>query len=141
MEEKRIIKKYRNKDLTILWEPKKCIHAAICVKELPGVYDPNAKPWIKPENASIDALKAQIDKCPSGALMYEKNETNKLIKNMSTEVELMKNGPLLVKGNVEIKSHDGTIVTKEKMTAFCRCGASQNKPYCDGNHKADGFVG
>jgi uncharacterized Fe-S cluster protein YjdI len=141
MEAKRIIKKYRNNELTILWEPKKCIHAAICVKELPGVYDPNAKPWIKPENASIIELKNQIDKCPSGALSYEKIETDKQIKNMKTEVELMKNGPLLVKGNVEIKSHDGTMVTKEKMTAFCRCGASQNKPYCDGNHKADGFVG
>ena len=141
MEAKRIIKKYRNNELTILWEPKKCIHAAICVKELPGVYDPNAKPWIKPENASTDELKNQIDKCPSGALSYEKIETNKQIINMKTAVELMKNGPLLVKGDVEIKLSDGTVVTKEKMTAFCRCGASQNKPYCDGNHKADGFVG
>jgi len=141
MEAKRIIKKYRNNELTILWEPKKCIHAAICVKELPGVYDPNAKPWIKPENASIVELKNQIDKCPSGALSYEKIETDKQIINMKTAVELMKNGPLLVKGDVEIKLSDGTVVTKEKMTAFCRCGASQNKPYCDGNHKADGFVG
>ena len=141
MEEKRIIKKYRNNELTILWEPKKCIHAAICVKELPRVYDPNAKPWIKPENASIDELKAQIDICPSGALSYEKIETTNQNKDMKTAIELMKNGPLLVKGNVEIKSHDGTVVTKEKMTAFCRCGASQNKPYCDGGHKADGFVG
>jgi uncharacterized Fe-S cluster protein YjdI len=141
MEAKRIIKKYRNNELTILWEPKKCIHAAICVKELPGVYDPNAKPWIKPENASIVELKNQIDKCPSGALSYEKIETDKQIINMKTAVELMKNGPLLIKGDVEIKLSDGTMVTKEKMTAFCRCGASQNKPYCDGNHKADGFVG
>jgi uncharacterized Fe-S cluster protein YjdI len=141
MEAKRIIKKYRNNELTILWEPKKCIHAAICVKELPGVYDPNAKPWIKPENASTDELKDQIDKCPSGALSYEKIETDKQIINMKTAVELMKNGPLLIKGDVEIKLSDGTVVTKEKMTAFCRCGASQNKPYCDGNHKADGFVG
>ena len=141
MEAKSIIMKYKKEELTILWEPKKCIHAAICVNELPGVYDPKAKPWIKPENASVGELKAQIDQCPSGALSYERNETNKQINNMKTEVELMKNGPLLVKGNVEIKSHDGTVVTKEKMTAFCRCGASQNKPYCDGKHKTDGFVG
>ncbi len=141
MESKSIIKKYQKEDLTILWEPKKCIHAAICVKELPGVYDPNAKPWIAPENASIDELKAQIDKCPSAALSYEKNETTNKTRNMKTEVELMKNGPLLVKGDVAIKSADGTVVVKEKMTAFCRCGASENKPYCDGKHKAAGFVG
>ena len=141
MEGKSIIKKYKKEELTIVWEPKKCIHAAVCVKELPGVYDPNAKPWIKPENASVDQLKSQIDNCPSGALSYEQIETTNQIKNMNTEVELMKNGPLLVKGNVDIKSHDGTIVTKEKMTAFCRCGASANKPYCDGKHKQVGFEG
>lgn len=69
--EKNIIKKYKNKELTILWEPKKCIHAGVCVKTLPGVYDPKAKPWIKPENATIQELKDQIDLCPSGALSYE----------------------------------------------------------------------
>ena len=60
---------------------------------------------------------------------------------MKTEVELMKNGPLLVKGDVAIKDADGAVVIKEKMTAFCRCGASANKPYCDGKHKAAGFEG
>ena len=141
MEAKNIVKKYSKDEFTILWEPIKCIHAAICVKELPGVYDPKAKPWIKPENASVEELKAQIDKCPSGALSYAKNETSNQNKHMKTEVELMKNGPLLVKGTIEVKSHDGTVETKEKMAAFCRCGASQNKPYCDGNHKSSGFEG
>ena len=97
MESKNIVKKYKKDELTILWEPKKCIHSAICVKELPQVYDPKAKPWIKPENASVDQLRAQIDKCPSGALSYLKNEISKKDKIMKTEVELIKNGPLLVK--------------------------------------------
>ena len=141
MEASSKVKKYRKEDLTILWEAKKCIHAAVCVKELPGVYDPNGKPWIKPENASIDQLKAQIDKCPSGALSYELSNATKPIDSLSTKVELMKNGPLLVKGTIEVKSHDGTIETKEKMAAFCRCGASQKKPYCDGSHKDAGFIG
>ena len=141
MEGKRIIKKYSKDELTILWEPKKCIHASVCVKELPGVYDPNSKPWIKPENASVDQLKAQIYKCPSGALSYELSNGTQQKESMSTKIELMKNGPLLVKGTIEVKSHDGTVETKEKMAAFCRCGASQNKPYCDGSHKDAGFIG
>ena len=141
MVEKSIIKKYSRDELTVIWQPKKCIHAAVCVKELPGVYDPNSKPWIKPENASVEELKAQIDKCPSGALSYEVGNEKKQTEIMSTKVELMKNGPLLVKGTIEVKSHDGTIETKEKMAAFCRCGASQNKPYCDGSHKGAGFIG
>ena len=76
MDEKQIMKKYKNKDLTVIWKPKKCIHAAVCVEMLPNVYDPNTKPWIKAENASAEELIAQIDRCPSGALSYElKNAT------------------------------------------------------------------
>jgi uncharacterized Fe-S cluster protein YjdI len=64
------IKEYQKDSLTVIWEPTKCIHAGICVKTLPKVYDPKAKPWIKHENASVEALKNQIDTCPSGALSY-----------------------------------------------------------------------
>lgn len=67
------IHKYTNGDITVLWEPKKCIHAGICVKKLPQVYDPKAKPWIKAENADSQELKEQIDQCPSGALSYQQN--------------------------------------------------------------------
>lgn len=141
MDKKSIIKKYPKDELTILWEPKKCIHAAICVKELPEVYDPQAKPWIRPEKASVDQLKAQIDKCPSGALSYMTSNATENNNQEYIQAELMKNGPLLVKGTIEITSHDGSTVKKEKMTAFCRCGASQNKPYCDGTHKQIEFIG
>lgn len=64
------IKEYQKENLKVLWNPKKCIHAGVCVKTLPKVYDPKAKPWITPENASVEALKSQIDACPSGALSY-----------------------------------------------------------------------
>lgn len=66
-----IIKEYSNGELTIVWEPKKCIHAGVCVRTLPQVYNPKEKPWIKIENASTDQLKSQIEKCPSGALSYK----------------------------------------------------------------------
>ena len=65
-----IIKKYKTDELTIVWKPKTCIHAAICVNKLPKVYNPDEKPWIKPENASNEDLIKQIDECPSGALTY-----------------------------------------------------------------------
>ncbi len=70
MAEREIIKKYQNGDLTVVWKPQLCIHAETCVKTLPEVYNPNEKPWIKAENANIEALKSQISQCPSGALSY-----------------------------------------------------------------------
>lgn len=146
MSDQEIIKEYANDDLTVIWKPKLCIHAAECVKRLPEVYDPKAKPWIKPNNASAEALKTQIDACPSGALTYRMNttETNNESKDqedMSTKVDVLKNGPLLVHGTIEVNNADGNKEVKERTTAFCRCGASTNKPYCDGTHNNNGFVG
>ncbi|MDH3698498.1 MAG: (4Fe-4S)-binding protein [Flavobacteriaceae bacterium] len=144
MEAKEKIKEYVNGDLTVVWKPAKCIHAAVCVETLPQVYDPNAKPWIKPENASIDELKAQIGKCPSGALSYRMaGATNLGVDAISDAipVEVIKNGPVIVKGSVSIVLPDGSMMKKERSTAFCRCGASANKPFCDGTHKKVGFEG
>ncbi len=63
-------KEYPKNGLTVIWKPKKCIHAGVCVRMLPKVYDPKAKPWIRSENASKEELKRQIEACPSGALSY-----------------------------------------------------------------------
>jgi uncharacterized Fe-S cluster protein YjdI len=61
---------YSNDDITINWKPETCQHAAECVKRLPKVYNPKAKPWLTVENASTQELKEQINACPSGALTF-----------------------------------------------------------------------
>lgn len=63
-------KEYTNGEITIIWQPKICQHAAVCVKTLPKVYNPKANPWIAIENASTEQLKNQISQCPSGALSF-----------------------------------------------------------------------
>ena len=133
--EREIKKEYSNDELTIVWNPKTCIHAAECVKALPNVYKPNEKPWIQIENATTQELKDQIMKCPSGALSYYMNgEDNKEVETLETKVEVLENGPLLVYGTLTVTDKDGNTETKNKTTAFCRCGQSHNKPYCDGTH-------
>ncbi len=61
-------KEYSNGEVTIVWQPKLCIHSGICVKALPKVYNTKERPWIKPENAATQELIDQVAKCPSGAL-------------------------------------------------------------------------
>lgn len=133
MEKKEIIKQYTKEKLTVFWKPSKCIHAGECTKALPHVYKPNERPWVNLDNASTKELMAQIDLCPSAALSYFYDE---MAGDESTEVKakIMENGPLLVYGEFELTTKNGDVETKEKRTAFCRCGASQNKPYCDGTH-------
>ncbi len=141
-ENKEIVKEYSNGEITILWKPKTCIHAAECVKRLPNVYKPKEKPWINLENATSEELKVQVEACPSGALSYRmNNEEDKEEIHTETVVEVMENGPLLVFGTLHITNSDGTKEVKNKTTAFCRCGASANKPYCDGAHRKIEFKG
>ena len=67
------VKEYSNGEITIEWRAEKCVHAGICVRMLPNVYDPKVRPWIKPMTATTEELVEQIGKCPSGALTYRKN--------------------------------------------------------------------
>ncbi|MEL7119253.1 MAG: (4Fe-4S)-binding protein [Bacteroidota bacterium] len=137
-----IKKEYTNGELTVVWQPAKCIHSEICVKTLPKVYDPKARPWINVDHATTEELKAQIMKCPSGALSYYMNgEENLEAETMETKVEVLENGPLLVYGTLKVTDKDGNTETKNQTTAFCRCGQSANKPYCDGTHVKVDFRG
>lgn len=61
---------YSNDEITIVWNPELCIHSGNCVRALPRVYKPKARPWVTIENATTEQLKKQIATCPSGALSY-----------------------------------------------------------------------
>lgn len=139
---KEIIKKYQKDDLTVIWKPDTCIHSKKCWKELLQVFDPRNRPWVNLEGATKGRIKKQIDACPSKALTYEDTSEEKTSEeSLQTEVKCMKNGPLMLMGNVHITNSDETTETREKVTAFCRCGASTNKPFCDGKHNEINFVG
>ncbi|GAA3610118.1 (4Fe-4S)-binding protein [Flavivirga amylovorans] len=137
------IKEYSNGETTVVWEAEKCIHSAICAKGLPEVFQPRDRPWIKIDAASTDVIIDQVKQCPSGALRYymnaEVDKDDKAEESFETKVEVLKNGPLLIYGTLKVTYKDGNQETKNKTTAFCRCGASANKPFCDGAHVANEF--
>ncbi len=71
---------YSTGDITIIWQPDLCKHSGVCVRTLPAVYNPQVRPWIKPENATTEQLIQQINHCPSGALSYRfKQKHSRLI--------------------------------------------------------------
>lgn len=74
MDANNIIKQYTNGDITVVWKPSLCIHSKKCWTGLPGVFDPRVKPWVKIDGASSEAIAAQVDICPSGALSWYRNE-------------------------------------------------------------------
>jgi uncharacterized Fe-S cluster protein YjdI len=142
--EKDITKKYTNGEVTIVWKPGSCIHSKICwstATGLPEVFNPKIRPWINMENAGTEKMIEHVKKCPSGALSFYMNgdEENNVTISNDTVVEPLANGPLMIYGNITVKDKVGNEIKKFKVTAFCRCGNSQNKPYCDGSHVKIGF--
>ena len=92
------------------------------------------------EHSNTEAIVSTVKKCPSGALTYFMNASGKTesgseITSENRKVEVLKNGPLIVHGPLTVTHDDGREEVKSRATAFCRCGKSGNKPFCDGTHK------
>ncbi|MDB5196224.1 MAG: hypothetical protein JWP88_594 [Flaviaesturariibacter sp.] len=138
---------YAKDEITVVWQPKLCTHSAVCFKGLPQVFDPRKRPWVNISGAETERIIEQVERCPSGALSIEQQkeptplDTKTETSQDAVQIELQANGPLLITGDYVVKHADGTKETKSGKTALCRCGASSNKPYCDGSHVKIGFQG
>jgi CDGSH-type Zn-finger protein len=101
--------------------------------------------WELTQNSDDPAAKkeaiSQSCKCPSGRLVNFDKKTGQAIEpkfnpSISVVEDPIKKaqGPLWVKGGVEIESADGAKYEKRNRVTLCRCGRSQNKPFCDASH-------
>lgn len=137
-------KEYKSENITVVWKPNNCIHSEKCFSGLPEVFNPNLRPWVNVHAATEQEIIDQVSRCPSKALSYYKNDegNKKEFTNIKdhTRIEIVKDGPVLVFGNSTVKYRNRTRIKTDPVTAFCRCGASRNKPYCDGSHKRIEFM-
>lgn len=74
MEKNNNEKEYTNGEIVVVWQSNKCIHSGSCVCNLPSVFKPKEKPWIKMENATTAEIIETVAKCPSGALSIKNTE-------------------------------------------------------------------
>jgi CDGSH-type Zn-finger protein/uncharacterized Fe-S cluster protein YjdI len=140
------IHEYSGENITVTYDVKRCTHARACVEELPDVFDPNKRPWIEPDSAEVDELAAVVMDCPTGALQFERSDGGppEPVPDENT-VTVVPDGPLHLRGNIEIATSDGDVLLEDTRVALCRCGMSQNKPLCDNSHveadfQADGRI-
>jgi CDGSH-type Zn-finger protein/uncharacterized Fe-S cluster protein YjdI len=117
--------------LTLLYEGKKCIHARFCVTGAPNVFLANVKgPWINPDSMEVDRLVEIAHACPSGAIRYRRKDgRHDETPPPVNLVAIREAGPYAVRGEIRL---DGQAV--DYRATLCRCGASKNKPFCDGSH-------
>jgi CDGSH-type Zn-finger protein/uncharacterized Fe-S cluster protein YjdI len=132
------VREYAAKGITVSYDVQRCIHAHECVRGLPRVFDVKRRVWIDATQASPEAIATVIKRCPTGALHFRRNDggASEEIPERN-EVRVMPDGPLYVRGEVEIQTPAEII--HETRAALCRCGASANKPFCDNSHQRMDF--
>jgi len=134
------IKSYWSDDLVVTYDAALCIHAAECVRGLPQVFDTSERPWIQPANAPADEIAEVVMRCPTGALHFERKDGGAAEPAPEVHtIRLRERGPLYLRGDIELRLADSAVVRDTRM-ALCRCGASQNKPFCDNSHLGIGFA-
>ncbi len=135
MQEKKI--SYSGAQTTITYDVARCIHAAACVRGLPAVFEAGRKPWVEPDAASTEAISETVLRCPTGALRVQGLEETGADEAIVTVVA---DGPLYVRGRLQVLTASGEVVLEDTRLALCRCGASKNKPLCDNSHRTAGFA-
>jgi len=131
---------YQNSEIAVSWEPKLCIHAGYCFRGLPEVFQPENRPWVKMDAATAGQIAEVVMTCPTGALHFERLDDGQQEPQPSeTTIDARPNGPLYVRGKLRITGPGGHLIREDTRLALCRCGASENKPFCDGSHRRVGF--
>lgn len=131
------VEEVRGERAVIRFEAGKCIHSRHCVLDRPDVFVPNVQgEWIHPDRATPGEIAELAHNCPSGAIQYDRldggpGEAGPVVNT----VRVRENGPLAFRGPLQIAGEAAGF-----RATLCRCGASSNKPYCDGSHGAAGFA-
>jgi len=134
---------YVGKEITIHDNRKICSHAKECVNNLPSVFKLGSKPWIDSDGSKMQDIINTVRKCPSGALSYSIDgiEYRDPKEQRDPILTVLKNGPYYITGGIDLIGENiefGEGASKEHYT-LCRCGTSENKPFCDGTHRTINF--
>jgi uncharacterized Fe-S cluster protein YjdI/CDGSH-type Zn-finger protein len=121
---------YAAPGVTVFYDRGRCLHFAECVRGLPEVFDVKKRPWIQPDKATVEKVAEVVRRCPSGALHYRLEEGPAEEPERPTHIEFVANGPIDVRGDLNIEV-PGEGRMREVRASLCRCGLTDNEPFCD----------
>ena len=114
-----------------------CEHAGFCANKISNVWKMSK---LTADTAVRSQVMGMIDRCPSGALTYRANAGGPdLEPDLPVAINVVEDGPLFVTGAVAVTRADGAPLESRNRMTLCRCGASKNKPLCDGSHAEADF--
>jgi CDGSH-type Zn-finger protein/truncated hemoglobin YjbI len=141
---------YAGQQLTVFDNRGICQHSGFCTDRLPAVFRSRAEPFVAPSGGRMDEIIRAVRDCPSGALSYAIDAIearDQVDWNDAREpgIEVTRDGPYRITGKIPLTDADGNPAAPGQGSslehyALCRCGHSQNKPFCSGMHWYVGFT-
>jgi CDGSH-type Zn-finger protein len=130
-------KSYEGQGLIMTDDKTLCVHAGFCVTEKTEVWDLVEQ---APDPAAREELIGMIRNCPAGRLEYaEAPKGSPVEEELPQEIGIIEDGPIYVRGGIVVEGANGESYEIRNRMTLCRCGASMNKPFCDGRHAESGF--
>lgn len=119
-----------------------CAHSGFCTDRAPTAFRTSTEPFVAPSGARADELARAARDCPSGALGFaleDHDPAGAADQQREPAIEVSKDGPYRVTGAVELRDAEGGLEPRNagaslEHYSLCRCGKSQNKPFCSGMH-------
>lgn len=127
----------RGRQVSVIFEGRRCIHSRHCVLDAPSVFKANTPgEWIHPDTVPVETVLGVAHNCPSGAIRYERHDGGAPEGAPPVnQLRIRENGPYAVHAALTLAGRDDGY-----RATLCRCGQSSNKPWCDGTHASAGFV-
>lgn len=127
----------RGRQVSVIFEGRRCIHSRHCVLDAPSVFKANTPgEWIYPDSVPVETVLGVAHNCPSGAIRYERHDGGAPEDAPPVnQLRIRENGPYAVHAALTLAGRDDGY-----RATLCRCGQSNNKPWCDGTHATAGFV-
>ena len=135
---------YTGQQVTIFDNRGTCQHSGLCTDRLTTVFRAGGDPFVAPSGGRMDEIIRAVRDCPSGALSYGVDEQEArgdvdYHDRRDPAIEVTRDGPYRVTGGITLSGADGEEPARNagasrEHYALCRCGHSQNKPFCSGMH-------
>jgi len=133
---------YEGQGIVVMDNRGTCAHAGFCTDRAPIAFRTHAEPFVAPSGARADEIIRAVRDCPSGALRYAlegRDATDAPDQDREPAIEVSLDGPYRVTGAIPLidgigrpePRNDGA---SHEHYSLCRCGKSQNKPFCSGMH-------
>jgi CDGSH-type Zn-finger protein/uncharacterized Fe-S cluster protein YjdI len=140
MSDEKKVYQFDGEKIDVSWDGRLCIHVQECTRAKGELFKSGRKPWGEPDRGEPEYVAEVVRRCPTGSLTYRRKDgsAGETAAEANT-VTVANNGPLYVQGDLQVDGAQDDMPGLRYRAAFCRCGDSSNKPFCDNSHEKEGF--